>query len=529
VNFASVAALIGVGGLLALPLAVRVMGQTPGLHAPGPPNPSDPSATLEQIKRVSIDVNLRPAEKAMIDVPLWAKGSLVTVRLQTPDVGGRPTTGTATKQGRRLTPTDIDDLLARRLDDQKRRTPIVSFALEVGGETLSPNRRFSGLTHFVVKVVEPASVGTAIITNVSGRPLRGRLLIASVDAAAQAQRREQRQRQQIAEAVGGFRNPDLLLIVIHTLKRHLQGFPGGASDSERAAATALAQAPPAALRRMAERLMPFEKALAARVRDRALATLSMRQGVSQETVRKTLKATAGQAGQSIPQGEGNAPPEGSGGAGRPPYNIRLIGIKSHRCADDHGYEKGCDSEEPYVVWASFGPGFARYGHTEDASGMTINDEFLYSQQTNVFSADAEGSEPGYVPTPFLFLYQVVESDPDSPSRAEVLEVVKAGLATVVNALNEDWKEAVDSGAPAFVDLFGVLMRSAGGGDDQYPVYAAAFDDERLLRATSGSSPGPLDQSLFESEGNYDRLSIRVPTIKSGGHSQWSLVYFILRQ
>jgi hypothetical protein len=466
----------------------------------------------------------------MFDVPLWATGSLVTARLQTPDVGGRPATSTATKQGRRMTPTDINDLLARRLAEQEARPPIVSFSLAVGGKTLAPNRRFSDSTHFVVKVAEPASAGTATITNVSGLPLKGRLHVVSVDAAAQAHRREQRQRQQIAEAVRTFRNPDLLLIVIHTLKRQLQGFPGGASDGERAAAGALEKVPPATLRRMTERLTPFEEGLAARVQDKALATLSVRQGVSQETIRKTLKVTGAHVGASIPQGGEDVHHEGSGGAGRPAYNIRLVGIQSHRCADDVGFEYGCDSEEPYVVWASFGPGYARYGRTEEAApGITINGEFLYTQQTNVFSADAEGSAPGYIPTPFLFLYQVVESDPDGPSRDEVVEAVKGGLATIVNALNKDWKATVESGAPALVDLFGVLMRSAGGGDDQYPVYAATFDDERLLRATSGSSPGPLDQSLFESEGDYNRLSIRVPAIESSGHTQWSLLYFVTRK
>jgi hypothetical protein len=495
----------------------------------------------ELLKRVSIDVSLRPGGTVQVQVPLWATGSIVMARLQTPALPTTPRAKTPSKRTKPVTSSEIGDLLARQVARQEH--PATTFSLSVDGKILPPIRRLSGANHFVVKVAEPAKVGSGTLKNVSSQPLKGRLLIGSIDAAGYTRLKQAQQEKDIADAVRSHRNPDLLLIVNHTLKRQLQAFPGGASPYERRAAAALARVSPTAIRRITERLTRMEPSLAQRVRDKTLTKLSIQQAVPPAAV-ASAAVTVDQSvlvpgAEDVKRDEDPdpsilLPPQASAAVDRPPvavqrYNIRLFGVESLYCANDVGWEYGCDAEEPYVVWATFGPGYARYGRTEDASDVTKGDDFFYTQQTNVLSTDPAKPDPIRPPLPLLFLYQVVEADPDGPTRDEVVEVLKGGLSAAISAYKEDWKSAVANGAPALVDTFVLMMNIAGAGDDRYAVKAAAFDAPRLLDVTSGNSPGPLDEDVFTSEGDYDKLSIRVPVFKKGGEKRFSVVYFIIRE
>jgi hypothetical protein len=441
-----------------------------------------------------------------------------------------------------LTKSDISDLVARQAARQKR-PAIATFSLSVDHKIVPSIRKLSGASHFAFKVAEPAIAGSGTLTNVSKQPLTGRLHLRSIDAAGYARLTQARQEKAIADAVRSHRNPDLILILNHTLQRQLQSYPGGPSKYEGRAAAALKGVSPAALKRITDRLAPTLPSLAQRARDKSLTTLPIQQAVAPAAIASA--AVAVDPSVLIPGAEVVKPdedpdpivlqpPTGVVTVDRPTsaahrYNIRLIGIKSLHCADDVGWEYECDEEEPYVVWAAFGPGYARYGRTEEAHDVTDGDEFLYTQHTNVLSTDPEKPDAVSPNLPLLFLYQVIEADPDGPTRDEVLEVLKGGMSTAIAIYGEDYKSAFEQGAPTLVDTFVLLMHTVGGGDDLYTVKAAAFDAPRLLEVTSGDKAGPLDEDLFASAGDYDKHSIRVPLFRASGEKRFNLLYWVTRQ
>lgn len=53
--------------------------------------------------------------------------------------------------------------------------------------------------------------------------------------------------------------------------------------------------------------------------------------------------------------------------------------------------------------------------------------------------------------------------------------------------------------------------------------------DRLLELTTGDDAGPLDEDLFDSEGNYNKHGIRVPLFKASGEDRFNLVYWLTRQ
>lgn len=210
------------------------------------------------------------------------------------------------------------------------------------------------------------------------------------------------------------------------------------------------------------------------------------------------------------------------------YRIWIGGIKSHQCADDIGWEWGCDKEEPFVVWTASAPNFLRSGATEQAS-VSQGEEYLYRNQTNVMSEEEDSPAHVKPATPLIFIYQVIEKDDDQPSMDDLKNALTVALQSGVAFYKGDYEKGGKDGINFICDMADILMRANGGGDDLYPVMGAFFDDNILLSITSGATAGPLDAALFEAQGDYDRFAIRIPKVLDGkGNLRWSLLYFMSR-
>jgi hypothetical protein len=171
----------------------------------------------------------------------------------------------------------------------------------------------------------------------------------------------------------------------------------------------------------------------------------------------------------------------------------------------------------------------RRGVTDKAGNMVRNSERFLTGYTNVFSV-YEGSPEHRRPTyPLIYMYQVIESDPGGPSTEDLMEAIGAGVAATLALHMGDFTSLIASGIEALKQTTDYFMKLAARGDDLYPIMIAVFDEGRLLILTSGSSPGPLDANLFESEGEYNKFTIRIPVVRKGGNDQWSLVYIISRE
>lgn len=206
------------------------------------------------------------------------------------------------------------------------------------------------------------------------------------------------------------------------------------------------------------------------------------------------------------------------------YAIRLVGIKSHRCADDAGPEGGCDKEEPYVAWSCFGSGYQRSARTEKGSAITRGREWLFKQNTQVLSA-AEGSPDATIPPQTLFFVaQVAEEDPDGPTKEQITDAASTGAAVAAAVAGENWTVVVKEAPGLIVETFDILMRAASAGNDLYPIYYSVFDATKLATVTSGTSIGPEDTALFDSVGNYKGYSIR-----SFRDKNWTVLYMVVRE
>lgn len=215
------------------------------------------------------------------------------------------------------------------------------------------------------------------------------------------------------------------------------------------------------------------------------------------------------------------------------YRIRLLGIMSHRCADDEGWERGCDDEEPYVVWAAFGPTYESCGRTDEGKGVGKGDTWLFSKDVNVYGGGGNKTETIEVNVPLIFLYMVLEKDSGSPSRDEIVNATTGALSLAKAIYDKKWDEAIKN-VGAIWDTIVIFQKIAAKSDDLYPPYLSYFDHQSLLQITPGNgNPPPMDRALLSSVGNYDHLSIRRADIYKDPvnqkNLQWSVFYMVIRE
>lgn len=484
-------------------------------------------------------INLQPGETFEFAVPLWRSGTQVTVAFA-PSRRFTP----VTVQPRRIeraqprSLSEIESSISNGVARQATETSAFSFQLRIGDQTRTADPALSGVRTFVVTVGRlPRGAPTSargFLRNVSDRPQSGEVRVQSVDAAAMDQLASERQRAAIQETIEGS-DPDLIFTLNHTLQRHLAGYPGGKSEFETRLSEMFAEVgiSNSFVRTVTQGMQPFQAQIQADVRNAQLRDLTTDQAVSMPVVRTVRQVqpppVAPAELEAIPQLRVIELPEPTPQDSLQLFRIYLAAIKSHRCADDAGWEWGCDEEEPYVVWSADSPDYMRRGVTDKAGNMVRNSERFLTGYTNVFSV-SEGSPEHRRPTyPLIYMYQVIESDPGGPSTEDLMEAIGAGVATTLAFYMGDIPALIAGGIETLKQTTEYFMKLAARGDDLYPIMIAVFDEGRFMLLTSGDSPGPLDANLFESEGDYSKFAIRVPVVRKGGNEQWSLVYVISRE
>jgi hypothetical protein len=489
------------------------------------------------VRQSTHTINLQPGETFEFDVPLWRAGTQITVAFA-PARQFRPVTmqprPMQRQQPRSL--SDIEGSIRSGLARQAQETSAFTFQLRVGTQTRAADPALSGLRTFVVTVgMLPRGgprTGRGFLRNVSDQRQRGEVRVQSVDATAMSRLTAERQRAAIQETIEAS-DPDLIYTLTHTLQRHLARYPGGKSEFETQLSDMFAETgvSNAFLRSVTQSMQPFEAQIQANVRNAQLRGLTTQQPVSMPVVRtirqvRPAQVEPGQLQFAPTPSEVEVP---TAQDSLQLFRIYLAAIKSHRCADDAGWEWGCDEEEPYVVWSADSPDYMRRGVTDKAGNMVRNSERFLTGYTNVFSV-SEGSPQHRRPTyPLIYVYQVIESDPGGPSTEDLMEAIGAGVTTTLAFYMGDIPALIASGIETLKQTTEYFMKLAARGDDLYPIMIAVFDEGRLLLLTSGDSPGPLDANLFQSAGDYNKFAIRVPVVQKGGNDQWSLVYIISRE
>ena len=468
------------------------------------PRGADTPPPLTQVtKHVDITVRLGPNQRQSFAVPLWLRGSLVSIRF-TPAVR-EPSQPAAVAQA--MAP------IAVRANTRQ----TLTLSMTAGGRVLQPLADYNGPTRWAFKVPPNILSATGELQNVSGNSVTGILRVDSTDSVALAAQRAVREREELRKIASRVSKPDLMYVLAHTLDRHLQHYPGGLSAAEnRVYQSVLSKKiDEASLRLLHGRLSKMKADLSARLVDRSLLQLPVSQAVPDSAVKKALSVRPVPVSYPFPLPA--------------TYAVRLYGVKSWRCADDVGWEPGCDEEEPYVAWLALGPDYVRAGRTEEARGVKKYGEFAYTQSVNVFSAGEENALTARVASPLAFFFQVIESDPGGPSREEVINAVKSAAELAKAIYGSDWTSVLAQAPGLIADIYNLVINFLGGEDDLFPTMISVFDGSTLMRLTFGTTPLPLNRPLFESAGNYDHFSIQIADVMTGSNRQWSVAYTITRQ
>ncbi|GEM_PF-3066701 len=484
-------------------------------------------------------INLRPAQTFEFDVPLWPNGTQVTVAFAPTRAAPLMVRPRVMRRQQPRSLADIQRAINTGVAEQTAEAGTFSFQLRIGQLTRAPDPELSGLNSFVVTVgILPRgaeTTGRGFLQNISDQVQSGEVRVQSVDASAMNRMLSERQTAELRELIQQS-DPDLVFTLSHTLQRHAAGYPGGKSEFEDELSQALdaAEVSNTFIRTLSQRLQPFQAEVQPNVRNAQLRALSTQQGVDMQTVRSLrvvqpmqmerpeLELQPGVQTLELP-----APPPQQDSLQL--FRIYLAAIKSHRCADDVGWEWGCDEEEPYVVWSADSPDYMRRGVTDKAQNMVRNSERFLTGLTNVFSVTETSPQHRRPTYPLIYLYQVIESDPGGPSTQDLMEAMGAGVASALALFAGNFPALIATGIETLRQTAQIFMRAAGRGDDLYPIMIAVFDEGTLLTLTSGTAPGPLDVNLFESAGEYNKYAIRVPVVRENGNRQWSLVYFISRE
>lgn len=303
-------------------------------------------------------------------------------------------------------------------------------------------------------------------------------------------------------------NADIAVLADHLLRRHLANYPNGKSPIEQRFARNLD--------RLAVK-SSFVSRFSTRVASRAAFA---RSSVNNPTTR-TLKVQTPTPGNTLGSLLGIRP-----NITLPPkqehrYRIRLQAIKSVQCADDIGGEVPCDKEEPFIAWTCFAPGYLKAGVTESAVGMGYLSEWNFREGTDVLSL---GGAATRISEPVVFVYQVIEDDPNPPTAEDVQDAI-ATLAALTEAIvsgDVPWDKA-DEVWDALTDLYYSVDNSRD--DDLFPTNIAIFTSSDLWNMTSGVGGRSVGSPLFESAGDYSGISVRIDSVAD----HWKVAYLVTRE
>ena len=459
------------------------------------------SPLTSMVKHQSVTIALAPAQRVPFAPPIWPGGTLLHFRYK-PAVMAL------------LSPMTVRQALTAPTTTVTRTPAKLSITVTAGTRVFTATPDASGTRW---KVILPAlSVApTAVAQNVSTASLSGTLIVESFDQPALTTYRRTAEVNRLIDTARTVRYPDLMYAITHMLERHFLNYPGGMSSVESRIQQAVLQGriTSPVLRAMQGKFSTMKKDLAARVIDQTMLQVDVYRPLPETTLKRVFTFATKVAVPATAR-----------------YSIRILGVKSWRCADDVGAEVGCDREEPYLSWMAFGPSFARVNRTEQAEDVRQYNETFYSQGINVYSAGEDNWSSAPVVGPLGFFYQVIESDPDGPTREEFVEALNDVVELVRATFGGNLEGALNSATGAIIGIYDAIIGVAGAGDDRYQMLWSLFTDTNLKALTSGTTPAPLDRPIFESAGNYQGMSIRVADVyNSSGGRQWSVAYAIYRQ
>lgn len=347
---------------------------------------------------------------------------------------------------------------------------------------------------------------TLTIENISKSALAGNGRLDLLNASEIAEKKQQQKQEQIEAAMKEVKNTDAVYFVQTMFKRHLAGYPGGKGDIDEAFEQKLQEnnVSNETIELLVNNMGQFEDEVKAKVQNKKLLSeVKSSSPVSTEAATK--------AGMYKPE----APP--TNGVGTPftdqfKYSMSFLGIKSHRCADDEGWEYGCDAEEGWVNYFAVGSGLFASGASGNFSGMVQGSERLIT--SSVFT---NKRLLGTV----IFLYQVVEDDSGGPTKAQFTAAFASALSASVQAYGGNYSAL----AGAIWDVAGVIQSWMAGPDDLYPIYINVIDSQKLHQYSTGTTAPPSNKPLFSSHGIYrNQLTIQVVPIKKGSTTHWTIAY-----
>lgn len=354
--------------------------------------------------------------------------------------------------------------------------------------------------------------GKLVIKNITRISIKGQVKYAWRSIANQKSMEADEISLKVNKSFEQVKNTDMLYLMEVIFDRYLNNFPGGKGEVDEIFEYNLqiAGVSRSTIQTLSVNLKKYQDRISQKVSNKNLLNIKMQTKLDKGTIRQM---------NFLPPSVTSEPKTTSESSflGHYKHSLAFWGIKSHRCADDEGWEWDCDQEEGYVGYYCVGPNMFKTGY-KDFSGMVKGSErFLYQP---VFSNER-------MRTPFILLYQVVEDDSGGPSRNEMLGAISAGFYTVISAYSGNILSAITYGYDFLVSTVTIIQSITAGPDDDFPIYMNLIDEIRLKEYTLGTTPPPQDRSLFESEGSYrGNYTIRVPKIMSNERLQWSLVYIL---
>ena len=160
-------------------------------------------------ERQELDVNLGPNMTLRFNVPLQQNGTMVSVKY-VPDEQQIKQPAAPTRVGA-----------------QSQVREVVTVRINAGRRSYWPIESLGDHSNFVIRVNKQTAAektGLGILTNLTGESIRGKLLFSSMDAAEYDRRVEVEQKQALAQTIQELKDPDLLWVLHHTLRRHLADY-----------------------------------------------------------------------------------------------------------------------------------------------------------------------------------------------------------------------------------------------------------------------------------------------------------------
>jgi len=408
----------------------------------------------------------------------------------------------------------------QRIRDQKQVQPVFSIVINADGKTF--NCTDDGLFEYVFTINQLKQAeqpfAKATIKNLTNRKIEGIIHISSSTLKQIVEAKRIEREKIISQNLAKMQNTDLLFIYAHTLKRHLNGYPGEKRsnfDLKFEKAIKDKNINRELLFRLSKELDKIEPQIRTKVSSVTLKRLNTNQSIKEEYLSINYQKPAPRAilstSEILPSSPNN-------------YSIQLVGIKSLNCADDVGWEAGCDSEEPYIVWSCFGFGIQRAGRTENAQYVVKGSEYLYIEGTDVLR-----SSP--IKPPIFLVYQVREADDESPGFEDIIDIMASASEVVVEYYSLNYADMFEKAlkiAGQLMDLITSMI--ANNDDDLYPIYINAIDINRLKEYTEGTDPLPEDEKLFDCEGNYPGFCIRTPKITDyNNNDKFKIAYIVSKE